>query len=519
MPEQLPGKIEVHGPISFCNPHMSKPEWNTPKMTRSPGFVAGAIWSVLNATSSVLVPLLIFVVFARILQPREVGLVALAVACCEMLKPFGGPGIYEALLQQPPERQDMHETASAILMLTGVFLVPVHCVVIMVLGSLVPGVADHRLVLSLVGLRIFLDLAAVQPQARLAQNLSFRRLALRSMVANTGAGVAGLAIALTGFPMLGLIVYQVGQSALGLLVTTVGTSAMARPKLHRTALRIMVREGWAASAVRLVSATNNYFDQIVIATLIGSQRLAFFNLAKRVETTFITAASSFSAILFQPLFAAGDTEARERALRRSLALITLTCGLPAAIVVDNASLVVTTIFGPQWASAATITAILALSGLARTFGGLHGALLSVSGRNRQLLAYASLSAVLGIVVVLPGSLVGLVWCAAGLAIKNAVFAGCEAYLTRKDVPGLARAYLVDAAIPFILQLGGGLVGRSLGDSLAPATWTGQILSLAFSTVFGLVTGCLYFGWRYRQDLRIFLATRTSARAGMTPVTP
>lgn len=477
------------------------------------------MWSVLNAAASVVVPLLIFVVFARLLQPREVGLVALAVACAEMLKPFGGPGLYEALLQQPPARQEMHETASAILIMAGTILVPVHWLLIMILGSLVPDVANHQLALSVVGLRILLDLAAVQPQARLAQSLSFRRLALRSVVANTGAGAVGVAVAWAGFPMLGLTVYQVGQSALGLLVTTLGTSSLARPVLHRTALRIMLREGWAASAVRLVSATNNYFDQIVIATLIGSQRLAFFNLAKRIETTFITAASSFSAILFQPLFAAGDKVERDRALRRSLALITLTCGLPAAIVVGNASLVVTTIFGPQWASAATTTAILAISGLARTFGGLHGALLSVSGRNRQLLAYASLSAVLGIVAVLPGSLIGLAWCAAGLAIKNVLFAGCEAYLTRKDVPGLANAYLVEAGIPFVLLLGGGLIGRSLSENFFPDTWAGQIMVLTSSTIVSFTAGSIYFGCRYRQEIRAFVALRTGARSNMTPVTP
>lgn len=488
-------------------------------MTKSSAFVAGAMWSMLNAAASVVVPLLIFVVFARILQPRDVGLVALAVACCEMLKPFGAPGLYEALLQQPSDRKEMHETASAVLMTAGAILVPLHWLIIMILGSFVPDVADHRLALSIVGLRVFLDLAAVQPQARLAQNLSFRRLALRSMIANTGAGIAGVAIALNGSPMLGLIAYQVGQSALGLLVTSIGTSAMARPVLHRKALRTMLREGWASSAVRLVSATNNYFDQIVIATVIGSQRLAFFNLAKRIETTFITAASSFSAILFQPIFAAGDAAAKERALRRSLALITLTCGLPAAIIVDNATLVVTTVFGPQWGSAATTTAILAMSGLARTYGGLHGALLSVSGRNRQLLAYASLSAFLGIAVVLPGSLVGLVWCAAGLAIKNALFAGCEAYLTRKDVPGLAQAYLVDAAIPLALMLGGGLIGRFLGDILAPATLTGQIVALAFSTAVSLTAGCLYFGWRYRQEIRVFIATRAGASNDMATAIP
>ncbi len=37
----------------------------------------------------------------------------------------------------------------------------------------------------------------------------------------------------------------------------------------------------------------------------GWRPLAFYNLGKRIEIAFVSAAGSFTAILFQPLFARG----------------------------------------------------------------------------------------------------------------------------------------------------------------------------------------------------------------------
>ena len=51
------------------------------------------------------------------------------------------------------------------------------------------------------------------------------------------------------------------------------------------------------------------------------------------------------------------------------------------------------VFGPQWVNAAPVAAVLALSGFARAIGFVPGALMSVSGHNRELLITSAVSAV------------------------------------------------------------------------------------------------------------------------------
>lgn len=457
------------------------------------GSAAGALWSAVNAGAAVLLPLLIFVVFAHLVAPAQIGAVALAVACAEFVKAFGLPGAYEALLQQggneAGDRERLHETTLALLLLAGAVLLPVYAGVLAAVALATGGLATTALLA--IGLRVPLDLATLQPQAALAQRLSYRRMAVRSIVANLAAGAIGLAIAFAGRPLDGLIAYQLGQSALLFATTVLGTGALARPRLHRDCLRRLRREAGLASIVRLVAATNAYVDQILIAAMLDTLRLAWFNLAKRAETTFITTASAFSSILFQPLFATRQGRARGPVLGKGLAMLTLLCGLPAIFTAVNHTALVGLVFGRTWLPAAPAVALLAISGLLRALGSVHGALLSVSGRNAALAALSSVSALAGIATVLLTAPHGVVWCAAGLALKNLAVTGGLAASTRRDAPELPRLYLRDVLLPLTVMTGAAIAGRSLGTALLPGSsmlsaFAGMTVSLLFAAGAGLV---------------------------------
>jgi PST family polysaccharide transporter len=456
----------------------------------------GAIWSSVNAGAGVALPFLVFIFFAHVLMPAQIGLIVLGVSCAEFVKAIGLSGLYEALLQQSTDRQRYHETALAVLLLSGFVLLGVYAGMITLLARTIDGVATTYFALLAIGLRVPLDLATLQPQAILAQRLSYRRMAIRAIIANAGAGAVGIGLALTGRPMAGMIVYQVGQSALILLTTVIGTAALARPRLHRDCLRRMAHEATMSSIVRLVAATNNYVDQIIIAAMLSSTRLAYFNLAKRVETTFITASASFSAILFQPLFATTDAASREPVLRKGLATLTLLCGLPVTFLMINGDRIVPLVFGASWTPAAPVVGLLAIGGLLRALGSVHGALLSVSGRNRQLAVMSTVSALTGIVGVAVTARYGVVWCAAALTVKNLAITLWLAVSTRRDVSHMARAYLIEVIVPLALMLSGAAGGRLIAgatlSSAAPAT---TIAVLTVSILAGAGGGLISYARR------------------------
>jgi teichuronic acid exporter len=467
--------------------------------TGQPRYGVGVAWSAINAAAGVLLPFVLFIFFARHLSPADVGIVMLASAIAEIIKAFGLPGLYEALLQQSRETRVFHETALAVLLVAGVGLLIVYIAVITVLGDFMPGVGAHRLVLDLLGLRILCDLATIQPQAALAQSLAYGRLAVRSIMANLGAGAIGVALTLYGQPFTALAAYLAGQSVLIFLTTAIGSGILVRPRFVRANMAAMTREAFAASVVRLVAAINNYLDQIILASSIGSLVLAYFNLAKRVEMTFITAASSFSGILFQPTFSARASDARCIALRRGLAVLGFICGVPCVFFIVNANSVVTLAFGPDWVPAAAVAAVLAASGFIRALGSVHGALLSVSGHNRQLMWVTGVSAASGIAVVVAGAPFGLIAVAIGLAFKNATIVVWMARLTRGSLPNPLITYLLGIVLPVIVMLVASMGVATLVRHNCPSDMA-VLAASAFATA---VSGLICFGptivplYRYR----------------------
>jgi PST family polysaccharide transporter len=467
-------------------------------------YLSGVVWSAINAAAGVLLPLAIFVLFARLLAPAEVGVIVLAVAWTEIIKGLGAPGLYEALLQQREDDERHHQTALAVLLAAGLLLFPLYLAIIALTLPSDPKGAPGLLELGVIGLRIVFDLATLQPQARLARGLSYRRLGTRSVVANAVAGVVGVGIALLGGPMLGLILYQVGQSALLFLTTALGTGTLAMPRFHRDCARSMAREAGLSTANRFIGSAVNHLDQVAVGAVLDARRVAYLNLAKRGETSIITVAVSFNSILFQPLFARPEARPGERAegITRGLAILTLACGLPTAVFAVNSGTVVTAVFGAQWTAAAPVAAAMALSGFARALGFVHMGLLSVSGRNHVILLSSGVAAAVSPLLVLGLAPVGLVWCAAALAARSVVVTAWLAHATRADARRPLRIYLFDVLAPFALMLAGAGLGRwAAGAALTGTAGALEVLlPLAASATSAALLAGPYFLSRHHRLL-------------------
>lgn len=472
--------------------------------------LAGAAWAALNTATVVVVPLALFVLFARSIPAATFGTLSLAVAATEVLKGFGAPGLYEALLGTGADDARKHETAVALLLGASGLLLAAYVLSASAyaFGNGVDGWT--LLAFCAIGFRIPFDLLCLQPQARLAQGLRFKQLGLRTIVGSAGAGLVGAAFLLAGKPVAGFAAYQLAQSVLIFLVTVLSGQVLSRPRLHADAWAALRGEAFWATTVRAVATANNWLDQVVVGLLVGSTPLGLYALGKRCETAFITAASSFSSILFQPAFARAEPGRRGTPQRHALAVTTATSGLLAAFLVVNCGDVVTALFGPQWAAAAPLVALSALSGFARALGGVHGALLSVSGRNRQLLVLSGAAAVVGVLCLLVGVQFGLVWAAGALLLKNVGAAVSEAVAASRDARDTGRAYLLVVLLPFAAMVFGAVVGRAAAAHAGElqliavgATWNVLATlasSAAVATACGVVVlaGPYYEAWRPRR---------------------
>jgi teichuronic acid exporter len=411
-------------------------------------FSSATVWSTLNAAASVLLPMLVFAFFAHIVPVSEVGVIAVGLAWIEMIKVFTPQGFYEQLISHRSDH-DTHESVLAVLLFSSIASYFIYLPIIWLSGLWRQGDPQLFPALSLLGVKLVCDVVVLQPQAMLVQELKLRRIALRVVWANLGAGATGALIALRS-PLFGLVGYYVCQTLLVLIMTTISPDRVAWPRLRPALLRPLVRNAGYASGVRLVAAMNNYFDQILLSNFVTIGRLAQYNVAKRVETTLITGSSAFQGVLYQPLFSATSAGGREALLRRCIRTLNILFGVPVIVFALNSGLIVTTVFGRQWAPAAGLAAIMALSGLARAYGSIHGALLSVTQRNRGQMAVTFVSCATWVAAVLAVHKQGLAVVALTLLARNVLVSLMFARLTRNDMSQPLLRYTTDCFAPLAM---------------------------------------------------------------------
>ena len=442
-------------------------------------YLHGAAWAALAGGAAILLPLVVFVLFARALGPAEIGRFALAVSLAEVLKACGLPGFYEAVLHRRARPARNQASALTVFLLLGVSLLPLYAggVLALVQGAdaLPPG---ETLMLLLIGLRIPLDLALLQPQAELARRAAFSRLAMRGLAGNTAAAALGLGLLAAGQPMLGLGAYTLGISVGNALATVLGTRALRWPGWSQPCIAALWPEAVAASAVRGCATANNQLDQLLVGAIAGPVIFAQFNLAKRIESAFASLSSSLTSSLFQPDFARRASPAgRTAGLGHALSIVTATSGAVAAGFMICADLFVPLMLGPAWAAVAPAAAVLALSGYGRGLASVHGALLSVSGRNGLLLRRCVLMLLAGSLLVAMVAGQGALAAAGAVAAQTLFGLVLLALATRADAGGrTVPLYLFRVVLPFAGMLAAALAGRWLVLGLATPPGPAQALA-------------------------------------------
>ena len=433
------------------------------RWTRLPqGIGGGAVWAVVSGAIAIGLPLVMFVLFARQLSPLVVGQFALAVALGELLKMFGLPGLYEAMLQRGDETGQDQRAAMGVFLVSGALLIPIHLALLHWFLDATGGLpsAGGMALLALTALRIPLDLALLQPQAELARRRAFARLAQRNILANAGAAMLGLAGIAAGQPLLGLALYTLGLSACAALATIIGTSALRAPAWDPARIMAMRGEALPASAARGTSVALMQMDQLALGAWLGPIAFAHYNVGKRIEMAFVSVANTFSQTLFQPYFAGRRLPGESAvALRQAMGLVTITCGAGAAVFIATADIVVAWLLGPAWAPAVPAAMLLAVAGHGRALASACSALLSVSGGNAALFRLFLASAVVGLAMVALAAPFGALAVAAAVTLRVLGTLVLLARLTRHQAgPGWVAA-LLEAALGFGAMLAAAMLGR------------------------------------------------------------
>ena len=386
---------------------------------RSTARAAG--WALLATTGARLVSLLSLIVLARLLAPRDFGLLAVALVFITYVETIGDLGTGSALIYWPERHREAADVTFATSLLSGIFWFALTWVAAPLVADFFNNPESTPIIRTLAWSFPIKYLGNAH-DAFAQKALHFRkRMVAELAMAGVKAGVS-VGCAVAGLGAWSLVWGQLS----GLTVWTISLWFLVdwRPRLRidTTLAGSMLRYGRGIVAVNVVAALVHHADAAVVGRFVGTAALGVYQIAYKIpEMSIAILVWVVSKVAF-PAFAKvqaarGDLAAAYRASLQYVTAMTVPAAAGLWIVAEP---LVHTFFGTKWAAAIPVLRMIAIYMAIRSFGSSTGDILKATGRTRLLALLGMARAVVLIPVLVWAARYGVVGVAAAMAAGTAV---------------------------------------------------------------------------------------------------
>jgi len=374
--------------------------------------IQGMLWVAAERFGGQVVDQVFTIILARMLLPRDFGLLASAAIFTTLLAIFQNLGLNAAIVRRQEVDEEYLSTAFWGNVAAGLLLFAVTLVAGRYAGSLLrePIVGT---ILAVLAVRFLITAGSGTQRALITRDMDYRKLTLRMTTAKAFGGVVALGMALGGLGVWSLV----GQLLMGTAASTalLWRATGWRPKWRFSWAKFV--DLWSFGAPILLTSLFRFLirntDNLLVARYLGAAALGFYGLAYTVFTAPLTELGLIvNRVMFSALSRVNDDAER---LRRAFLLSTKYLTMLALPMMLGLALVaapfVEAFYGARWLPVAPVLSIFAVAGFLHLLISLGPTGLQAAGRSDLQLVWAILSAVLYI----PAFAIGLRWGIAGVA--------------------------------------------------------------------------------------------------------
>jgi O-antigen/teichoic acid export membrane protein len=448
----------------------------------------GVGWLTVSLGGSQVLGLVSILVLARLLDPTDFGLVAIAATVVGVLQEFQESGAASALIYR---RDDIERAAASVLVFAPVNAILLYSVGFFAAPQIASALGNKTATGVVRGLLVLVLIRslAVVPAAILERAMDYRARMKIDVVTAVAQGVTAVGLALAGVGVWSLVAGQLAGGAAGLVVSwlLVPWRPSPRQASFRT-LRQLLRYGRWVGGSRAVNIVNRTLDNVIVARLLGARSLGIYAIAFRLADLPVSLVGMILGRVMFPLYSQlqDDVDAVRRAFvqnlqRVALVLLPITLGL-----LIGARPIVLALLGSKWEAAVTPLRILAVWALVRSFVSPSSSVFDGRGK-----PHLSLWFLVPGTAILLGLLALLVprWGINGAAAAQAIAisaVGIPSLLLAMRMIGLTVRVLARALAPSVL------CSAILGVSLVLVTSSTHSLSPAFALVVLVLVGLVVY---------------------------
>ncbi len=461
----------------------------------------GAAATVLGQALRILLQTSSLIVLARLLAPREFGLVAGVLALVGIAEVFRDFGLSTAGMQAPSlsrqQRSGLFWGNAAVGLAFSLLVVVAAPLIGRLYGdsALVPVARVLALTFAVNGL-------AAQYRVDLLRRLRFARVATVDVAAQATGLVVAVLLAVRGAGHWALVGQQLVQAASALLLVV--AAARWLPGHPRDVLRIrgFLRFGGTVMASQVFAYVGKNVDNVLVGARVGLVDLGIYSRAYSLVMTPLGQLRAPTTNIAVPVLARlQDDQARyDDFLRRGqLALGYGLVGL-LAVAAGAAGPLVEVLLGPRWTRATPLVALLAYAGAMETLPYVAYWVYVSRGLVAALLRFTVVSTLLRVTCIAVGSSYGPVGVAAGFLVGTATNWPISLWRIARVTTVDARTLVLQGCRVLALALATTGVAALVGVATAGAPSAVRLVAALAAGLAVYVLGGLTIR-QVRQDLR------------------
>ncbi|MDA0974418.1 MAG: lipopolysaccharide biosynthesis protein [Phycisphaerales bacterium] len=375
--------------------------------------VRGGAVVLVGQGGNMAIGLLSAAVLARILDPTDFGIIAMASAFIVLLGEFADAGLSQATIQ----RHEINASQVSTLFWVNVAVGAVATLIGVGLAwPIALFYGDPRLVMVTIALSagFLLSGVAAQPLALVRRRMRFATEA-SVQLGSLGVGLAaGIVAAFEGLGYWALVIQTLTTSLVQTLGIWIASGWIPGRPVRGSGVREMLRFGGFLSGTNIVAAFIRMSDRVLVGRFVGPDAAGLYDNAKRLVVVPVTQLNKPLTMVSRSVLARLQHDAeRFRAYYRQGIETIASASLPVTMwFLISAEETVLTVLGPQWTASVPIFQALAPAAMLASLGVVTSWIYVPLGRTDRLFRWQCLQAV----VTVAALAIGLRWGAIGVAV-------------------------------------------------------------------------------------------------------
>lgn len=327
--------------------------------------IKGLSWDLSGTFAQQGISFIISVFLARLLGPTEFGLVGMALVFISVSQVFSDFGFASALIQNKRNTSLIYSSIFYINILAGITIFGIFQVIAPSIGKFYGNNEITNLVRWLSLNFIFTSLNQVQ-RTILRRNIDFKKLTIRSIIAQVVGGIFGIYCAFKGWGVYALVVQNLTASIFNTLILWRIADWYPRWEFSFAEVKKLSGFSFFVFLDRIASSVSYNVETFFIGKFFSPQALGYYTRADSLNNLVSkNTSASLTKVFFPVLSAVQDNDEQfNRIYLKVLSLIAFLSFLLSGLLILWGKTIIMTLFGEKWIPAILIFQILSIKAFA-----------------------------------------------------------------------------------------------------------------------------------------------------------